>query len=64
MTYSIFDAGNLVVSCDDAEEAHEALDRLAREDGAAAERLVLVVFDEHGQPVDDAVPSAPAAHRV
>lgn len=32
MTYAIFDTGNLVASFDEEDAAHEALDRIARED--------------------------------
>ena len=64
MTYSIFDTGNLVASFDEEPAAQEALDRIARQDEAAGERLVLVAFDDDGRPVDDCVPGERIAHRV
>lgn len=63
-TYAIFDTGNLVVSFDEEDAAYDALDRIAREDDAATERLVLVAFDDAGRPVDDCVPGERIAHRV
>jgi hypothetical protein len=56
MTYSIFDAGNLVVSFDRDDEAHEALGRLARENAEAADGLLLVAFDRASKVVADALP--------
>jgi hypothetical protein len=56
MTYSIFDAGNLVVSFDQEEAAYDALERIARESAGAKDRLLLVAFDEHGNVVSDCAP--------
>jgi hypothetical protein len=56
MTYSIFDAGNLVVSFDRADEAQAAFDRIAREDPAAHDRLLLVAFDDDGKALGDYAP--------
>lgn len=56
MTYMIFDHGNLVVSFDQAQEAEQALNRLAAETPEAADSLLLVAFDEVGHPVADSVP--------
>ena len=56
MTYSIFDDGNLVVSFDRDEAAYEALERIAREDAEAADRLLLVAFDDAGNAVADCAP--------
>jgi hypothetical protein len=64
MTYSIFDAGNLVTSFDNEDEAHTALDRIAREDPAARDRLLLVAFDEAGHAVADCAPGERIAHTV
>lgn len=55
MTYSIFDTGNLVASFDREDTAAEALRRLA-EDPEAADRLLLVAFDDAGNPVADCGP--------
>jgi hypothetical protein len=59
MTYSIFDAGNLVVSFDQEDAAHDALERMVREDADAAGRLVLVAFDDSGNVVSDSAPGEP-----
>lgn len=56
MTYSIFDNGNLVASFLVKDEAYVALERIAREDPAARERIVLFAFDDDGNVVDDCVP--------
>lgn len=57
MTYSIFDNGNLVVSFDREDEAHEALERLAGgENLEAADGLLLVAFDDAGHAVADCAP--------
>jgi len=56
MTYSIFDTGNLVVSFDRAGAAQEAFERMARENAAARDRLLLVAFDEDGNAIGDYAP--------
>ncbi len=56
MTYSIVDAGNLVASFDREDEAHEALERLARENAEASDGLLLVAFDDAGKVVADCAP--------
>jgi hypothetical protein len=56
MTYSIFDTGNLVVSFDREDAAHEALERIAHEAPEAEARLILVAFDDEGNAVSDCVP--------
>lgn len=56
MTYSIFDAGNLVVSFGREDEAYEALERLAGENQDAADDLLLVAFDDAGNAVADCAP--------
>jgi hypothetical protein len=64
MTYSILDAGNLVASFDDVDEAQRALDRIADEDAAARDRLLLVAFDDSGRAVADCAPGERLAHTV
>jgi len=56
MTYSIFDAGNLVVSFEREDAAHDALERMVREGADAESRLVLIAFDDDGNVVSDRVP--------
>lgn len=56
MTYSIFDDGNLVASFDREDAATEALERIAKEDAASSDRLLLVAFDDEGKPVADCIP--------
>ncbi|MEJ7797447.1 MAG: hypothetical protein WKF42_03035 [Solirubrobacteraceae bacterium] len=56
MTYSILDNGNVVASFDQEDLAVAALDRLANASPEIAERLLLVIFDEHGHVVADRVP--------
>lgn len=58
MTYSIFDNGNLVVSFDRQDEAHDALERIATTNPEACDDLLLVAFDEDGRVVDDCAPDA------
>lgn len=62
MTYSIFDTGNLVVSFDREDDAYEALERIAREAPDAQDRVLLVAFDDSGNPVSDCVPGERIAH--
>ena len=56
MTYSIFDDGNLVASFDREDAATAALERIAADDAAASDRLVLVAFDDDGNAIADCVP--------
>jgi hypothetical protein len=56
MSYSIFDAGNLVASFDNEDEAHAALERLARESPETSDGLLLVAFDAAGNAVADCAP--------
>ena len=65
MTYGIFDStGNLVESFGDEAAAREALERFAREDPTAVENLALLMFDDDGLAVREAVfPAAAAAAR-
>ena len=56
MTFSIFDTGNLVLSYDEEAPAREALDRIVHEEPEAVDRLLLVVFDDQGELVDEYVP--------
>lgn len=64
MTYSIFDTGNLVVSFDREEAAYEALERIAHENGAAQDRLLLVAFDDQGNVVGDCAPGERVAQHA
>lgn len=56
MTFSIFDAGNLVVSYDEQAEAQAALARVLDEDPESVERLLVVVYDDEGSVVGDYAP--------
>jgi len=56
MTYSIFDAGNLVASFNQPHEAQAAFERIVRENAPAHDRLLLVVFDDDGNSVGDYAP--------
>lgn len=56
MTYSIFDTSNLVASFDQADAAQEAFERMARENAAAQDRLLLFAFDDTGNAVADYAP--------
>lgn len=62
MTYSIFDAGNLVVSFDRKAPARAELNRLAEQDDDARGRLLLVAFDAAGDPVEQWVPGVLLPH--
>ena len=55
MTFSIFDTGNLVASYDDEQVALDALTQLVRDDPESAAEIVLVKFDDLGEPVGDPV---------
>lgn len=55
MLFVIFDDGNLVESFDDDNEAMKALSELAAVPEAEP-RLVLVAFDESGEPIADCIP--------
>jgi hypothetical protein len=56
MTYSIFDAGNLVASFDRDDEAYAALERLAAASDDARDALLLVAFDDAGNVIADCAP--------
>jgi len=58
MLFVIFDDGNLVESFDDDNEAMKALSELAAVPEAEP-RLVLVAFDESGEPIADCIPGEP-----
>jgi hypothetical protein len=55
LTFSIFDTGNLVASYDDEQVALDALTQLVRDDPESAAEIVLVKFDDLGEPVGDPV---------
>lgn len=55
-TFSIFDTGNLIATFTDAPTAYTTLDHLARHSPETSERLLLVAFDETGNPFDDCIP--------
>jgi hypothetical protein len=55
MTFSIFDSGNLVASYNDEQAAIEALTQLVHDDPESAEDVVLVTFDDLGEPAGDPV---------
>jgi hypothetical protein len=65
MYYVILDStGNLVESFDEERQARAMLERLVGEEPDAAEHLALLTYDEHGEPVGDAITfSAHAATR-
>lgn len=56
MTFSIFDAGNLVTSFDREDDAYAALERLADASPEARDALLLVAFDEAGNVIADCAP--------
>lgn len=56
MTYSIFDAGNLVASFDREDEAYTALERLAAANTDTRDALLLVAFDDAGHVIADCAP--------
>jgi hypothetical protein len=58
MTFSIFDSGNLVASYDDERVAMDALSQVVHDDPESADDVVLVRFDDAGEPVGDAVPGS------
>jgi hypothetical protein len=55
MTFSIFDTGNLLASYDDEQVALDALTQLVSDDPESAAEIVLVRFDDLGEPVGDPV---------
>ncbi len=55
MTFSIFDGGNLVASYDEEEAAIDALTQLVHDDPKSAEDVVLLTFDDRGEPVGEPV---------
>lgn len=64
MTYSIFDSGNLVASFESEDEAQAALERVAAEDTAARDHILLVAFDDEGNVVTECAPGERIADRV
>lgn len=62
MTYSIFDTGNLVVSFDREDDAHEAFARIAHE-ASDTDDLMLLTFADDGSVVDEYVTSDTHAAR-
>lgn len=58
MTFSIFDSGNLVASYSDEEVAVDALAQLVRDDPESAEEIVLLKFDDLGQPIGEPMPGS------
>jgi hypothetical protein len=59
VSYSIFDAGNLVASFDAESEARAALDRLVAMSARGQDRLLLVALDGAGAPAADCTPGEP-----
>ena len=56
MYYVILDSsGNLVESFDDERQARATLQQIVGEEPEAAEHLALLTYDEHGEPVGDAI---------
>ena len=56
MYYVILDStGNLVESFDDERQARATLEQIVGEEPQAAEHLALLIYDEHGEPVGDAI---------
>jgi hypothetical protein len=56
MYYVILDStGNLVESFDDENAARAALERMVHDEPEAADHLALLTYDEHGEPVGEAV---------
>ena len=54
--YVILDStGNLVESFDDERQARATLQQIVGEEPEAAEHLALLTYDEHGEPVGDAI---------
>ncbi|WP_249019707.1 hypothetical protein [Conexibacter sp. S30A1] len=48
-------SGNLVESFDEERQARATLEQIVGEAPEAAEHLALVTYDEHGEPVGDAI---------
>lgn len=55
MNFSIFDSGNLVASYAEESAARDALAQLVADDLEAADEVVLIAFDDDGQPVGEPV---------
>jgi hypothetical protein len=56
MYHVILDSsGNLVESFDEERQARATLEQIVGEAPEAAEHLALVTYDEHGEPVGDAI---------
>ena len=63
MFYAILDStGNLVESFDEERQAGAMLERLVGEEPDTAEHLALLTYDEHGEPVGDAITMTVSAH--
>lgn len=65
MCYVILDSsGNLIESFDQEPEARAVPDQIVREEPEAAEHVALLAYDDHGEPVGDAITiSAPTTTR-
>lgn len=50
--------GNLVESFDSESEARASLERIARQDPDAAAEYAMIVYDDAGYPVGNAVPAS------
>jgi hypothetical protein len=55
INFSIFDSGNLVASYGEEQAALDALAQLVREDPEACDELVLLAFDDDGEPAGEPV---------
>jgi hypothetical protein len=56
MYFVILDStGNLVESFDDESSARAALERIVHDEPEAADHLALLTYDEHGEPVGEAI---------
>lgn len=53
--FSIFDSGNLAASYDEEPAALDVLAELVRDDPEASGELVLVAFDDDGEPAGEPV---------
>lgn len=54
--YVLMDSGgNLIEAYDDHDEAHAALRRLVADEPDAADHVALLIYDDAGNPVSDAV---------
>lgn len=54
--YVLMDSGgNLIEAYDDHDEAHAALRRIVADEPEAAEHVALIVYDDQGNPISDAL---------